>query len=293
MQEITGLADMRAWSRAQKARGQRVAFVPTMGFLHEGHLRLVDRGREIADRVVMSIFVNPLQFGPQEDFARYPRDLERDRSLAGGRGVDALFVPEGAAMYPAEPVARVVPGAMAEQYEGAARPGHFMGVLTVVAKLFLIVEPDVAVFGRKDFQQAMLVRRMIRDLDFPTTLEIAPTVRELDGLALSSRNTYLSGDQRRSAVALSRALRAAEQLWRGGEADPGALRQKVLATLGAAGVAAEYVGLVDEDLQPVPRASARTVVVIAAQVGTTRLLDNVVLGEGVGADPTVRGSGGA
>ena len=185
MHELTGLKEMRAWSRAERARGRRVGFVPTMGFLHEGHLRLVDRAKERADGVVMSIFVNPLQFGPAEDLAQYPRDLERDRQLAGERGVDCLFVPDTAAMYPAEPLVRVSPGPMADPLEGADRPGHFAGVLTVIAKLFHIVEPDIAVFGRKDFQQAMLVRRLAADLDFGLEIDVAPTVRELDGLALS------------------------------------------------------------------------------------------------------------
>lgn len=288
MQEITGLREMRGWSRAEKARGCRVGFVPTMGYLHEGHLRLVDRARARADRVVMSVFVNPLQFGPQEDFTAYPRDLARDRVLAEASGVDCLFVPDTRAMYPTAPVVRVVPGPMAEVLEGAARPGHFPGVLTVVAKLFLVVEPDVAVFGRKDFQQAMLVRRMVQDLDFAVAIDIAPTVRELDGLALSSRNTYLDPDQRRAALALSGALRAVEQAWRAGEADAGELRRRGLEVLRAPGVNPEYLALVDEDLRPVERADPRTVVAVAARVGTTRLIDNVVLGEGVGADVAVQ-----
>ena len=202
MRELTSIAEMRAWSRTERSRRHTIGFVPTMGFLHEGHLRLVDRARELAERVVVSIFVNPLQFGPTEDLARYPRDLPRDRQLAEGREVDCLFVPEAAAMYTGEPLVRVIPGAVADTLEGAARPGHFIGVLTVVAKLFHIVEPDVAVFGRKDFQQAMLVKRLVQDLDFPVTIDVAPTVRELDGLALSSRNTYLSPDERRAAFQL-------------------------------------------------------------------------------------------
>src|SRR5438309_1723237 len=214
---------MRAWSRAERARGRRIGYVPTMGFLHEGHLRLVDRARERTDRVVMSIFVNPLQFGAGEDFTTYPRDVERDKQLASERGVECLFLPEAPAMYPADPLVRLHPGPMADGLEGAARPGHFAGVLTVVAKLFHLVEPDIAVFGRKDFQQAMLVRRMADDLNFGLEVDVAPTVRELDGLALSSRNAYLQGDERRAALALSRALRAVEQAWRGGEADPGPL----------------------------------------------------------------------
>ncbi len=290
MHEVTGLKEMRAWSRAERARSRRIGLVPTMGFLHEGHLQLVDRAKQRADRVVMSIFVNPLQFGPTEDLALYPRDLERDRKLAAERGVDCLFVPDTAAMYPIEPLVRVSPGPMADTLEGATRRGHFVGVLTVVAKLFHIVEPDIAVFGRKDFQQAMLVRRLAADLDFGLEIDVAPTVRELDGLALSSRNTYLKGDDRRAALALSRALRAVEQAWRGGEADPQALQRRGMQTLAAPGVTPEYLELVDEQIRPVARVDARTVVVVAARVGTTRLIDNVVLGEGVAGDVSVRGS---
>jgi pantoate--beta-alanine ligase len=290
MEEITSPTEMRAWSRAERARGRRVGLVPTMGFLHEGHLRLVDRAKQRVDRVVLSAFVNPLQFGPREDFAQYPRAPERDRGLAQGRGVDCLFVPDQAAMYREEPLVRVSPGPMADTFEGATRPGHFVGVLTVVAKLFHLVEPDLAVFGRKDFQQAMLIRRMAADLDFAPEIEIAPTVRELDGLALSSRNSYLQGDDRRTALALSRALRAVEQAWRGGEADPGALARRGLEVLRVPGVTPDYLALVDERLRPVGRADARTVVVVAARVGTTRLIDNVVLGEGIGNDVAVRTS---
>ncbi len=288
MQEITQPQGQRAWSRAERVRGRRIGFVATMGYLHEGHLRLVDRAKERADRVVLSIFVNPLQFGPREDFAAYPRDVARDRQLAAARGVDCLFLPDTQAMYPAEPLVRIAPGPMADTLEGTVRPGHFAGVLTVVAKLFHIVEPDVALFGRKDFQQAMLVRRMAADLDFGLEIEIAPTVRELDGLALSSRNTYLSGDERRSALALARALRAVEQAWRAGEADPKGLQRRGLDVLRAPGVSPEYLELVDEQLRPVGRADARTVVVLAARVGAKRLIDNVVLGEGVAADASVR-----
>ncbi len=290
MHELAAPNDMRAWSRAERARGRRVGLVPTMGFLHEGHLRLVDRAKQRADRVVLSIFVNPLQFGAGEDFTTYPRDLARDKQRAAERDVDCVFIPQGDAMYPTEPLVRVNPGPMADGFEGQSRPGHFAGVLTVVAKLFHLVEPDIAVFGRKDFQQAMLVRRMAADLDFATEIEIVPTVRELDGLALSSRNSYLQGDDRRTALALSRALRAVEQAWRGGEADPAALARRGLEILRVPGVTPDYLALVDERLRPVARADARTVVLVAARVGTTRLIDNVVLGEGMGADIAVRTS---
>ena len=288
MHEITAISEMRAWSRVARTRELRVGFVPTMGALHDGHLRLVERARELADVVVMSIFVNPLQFGPTEDFARYPRDLNRDRDLAQAHEVNCLFVPDGLTMYPVAPSVRLDPGPMAASLEGAARPTHFAGVLTVVAKLFHMVEPDVAVFGRKDFQQAMLVRRMVADLDFPLAVEVAPTVRELDGLALSSRNAYLSPDQRRSALALSRALREVEKAWRSGEADPAVLHKKGVEVLAAPGVEPEYLALVDEELKPVDRVTQKTIVVVAARVGRTRLIDNVVLGDGLGADATIR-----
>ena len=288
MHVLANPSEMRAWSRAERARGRRIGFVPTMGFLHEGHLRLVDRARERTDRVVMSIFVNPLQFGAGEDFTTYPRDVERDKKLASERGVECLFLPDAKAIYPADPLVRLHPGPMADGLEGAARPGHFAGVLTVVAKLFHLVEPDIAVFGRKDFQQAMLVRRMVDDLNFALEVDVAPTVRELDGLALSSRNAYLQGDERRAALALSRALRAVEQAWRGGEADPGPLARRGLDVLRAPGVAPEYLALVDEQMRPVARVDARTVVLVAAKVGRTRLIDNVVLGEGIANDVSVR-----
>src|SRR5437773_8730697 len=278
---------MRAWFRAERSHRRTIGFVPTMGYLHEGHLRLVDRARQLSDRVVLSVFVNPLQFGPHEDLARYPRDLSRDRELAEARGVDCLFVPDAKAMYPAAPLARVVAGPVADTLEGAARPGHFTGVLTVVAKLFHLVEPDVAVFGRKDFQQAALVKRLVQDLDFPIAIDVAPTARELDGLALSSRNSYLNPDERRAALALSRALRTLEQTWRGGEADPARVQRAGLEAMRVPDVTPEYCALVDENLQPVSRVTAHTVVAVAAHVGKTRLLDNVVLGEGIGADPRV------
>ena len=288
MHVLANPSEMRAWSRAERARGRRIGYVPTMGFLHEGHLRLVDRARERTDRVVMSIFVNPLQFGAGEDFTTYPRDVERDKKLASERGVECLFLPDAKAIYPADPLVRLHPGPMADGLEGAARPGHFAGVLTVVAKLFHLVEPDIAVFGRKDFQQAMLVRRMVDDLNFAVEVDVAPTVRELDGLALSSRNAYLQGDERRAALALSRALRAVEQAWRSGEADPGPLARRGLDVLRAPGVAPEYLALVDEQMRPVARVDARTVVLVAAKVGKTRLIDNVVLGEGITNDVSVR-----
>ena len=280
MQEIASIARLRAWRAAQRAAARRVALVPTMGHLHEGHLALVDEARRRADAVVLSIFVNPLQFGPAEDLERYPRDLPRDRSLSETRGVAALFVPSVDEMYPPGMEIRVAAGETAERWEGAARPGHFTGVLTVVAKLFHLVEPDVACFGQKDIQQLTLVRRMLQDLDWPVALAAVSTVRDADGLALSSRNLYLSRAERADALSLSRGLRSAEAAWRGGERSAAALEAVVRASLGAApGVRAEYIAVVEpERLRPVESAAAGTIIAIAARVGGTRLIDNVILG---------------
>ena len=281
---VTAIADLRAWVRGRRAAGERVALVPTMGALHEGHLALVDEARRRAPRVVMSLFVNPLQFGPGEDLARYPRDLAGDRALAASRGVDVLFAPEAAAMYPPGSEVRVVPGPTADRWEGVARPGHFAGVLTVVAKLFHLVEPDVACFGRKDIQQAVLIRQMVRDLDWPLEVVVVPTVREPDGLALSSRNRYLSPEQRRDALALSRALSAAHTAWLGGErraARIEGLVREVLARSPA--VRPEYIAVTEPmALAPVETVDDGTVVALAARVGSTRLIDNIILGEGLG-----------
>jgi pantoate--beta-alanine ligase len=284
MLELTAVADLRSWTRTQRDAGRRIALVPTMGYLHEGHLTLVDEARQRANAVIMSIFVNPLQFGPNEDLARYPRDLPRDRGLAAGRGVDALFVPPLEVMYPTGSEVRVVPGATAERWEGAARPGHFTGVLTVVAKLFHLVEPDLACFGQKDIQQLTLIRRMVRDLDWPIEIVAVPTVRESDGLALSSRNAYLDAQERSRAVIVSRALMAAHQAWCEGETRAPAIERRMRAVLQASPqVSVEYIAIVDPDtLDPVSTVNASSVVAIAGRIGGTRLIDNIVLARGLG-----------
>jgi pantoate--beta-alanine ligase len=284
MLELTSIPDLRSWRRAQRQASRRVALVPTMGYLHEGHLALVDEARRRADAVVLSIFVNPLQFGPGEDLARYPRDLARDRQLASRRGVDLIFVPDTGAMYPPGSQVRVTAGSMAERWEGAARPGHFTGVLTVVAKLFHLVEPDVACFGRKDIQQLTLVRRMVRDLDWPVEIAMVGTVREAGGLALSSRNALLDPPQRRQSLVLSRALQAANVAWRRGETRPAALEALIQEELDREPeVRPEYIAIVDpEELSPVAVADADTIIALAARVGGTRLIDNIVLAEGIG-----------
>jgi pantoate--beta-alanine ligase len=283
MIELSSIADLRRWVRDERAAGRRIALVPTMGFLHEGHLRLVDEARRHADRVIMSIFVNPLQFGPAEDLERYPRDLPRDRALAAARGTDALFVPTVAVMYPPGSEIRVVPGATADRWEGAARPGHFEGVLTVVAKLFHLVEPDVACFGRKDIQQATLVRQMVRDLDWRLEIVVVPTAREPDGLALSSRNAYLDAGHRGRAVVLSAALRAAHEAFRSGERSAAVLLGTVRGVLATEpSVEVEYVAIVEPaTLAPVETVGADTVVALAARLGRTRLIDNIILSQGL------------
>jgi pantoate--beta-alanine ligase len=284
MQLVTSIADLRAWVRGRRAAAERIALVPTMGALHEGHLALVDEARRRADRVVMSLFVNPLQFGPAEDLAHYPRDLAGDRSLAASRGVDVLFAPDAEAMYPSGSEVRVVPGAAADRWEGASRPGHFAGVLTVVAKLFHLAEPDVACFGRKDIQQVVLIQQMVRDLDWPLELAVVPTVREPDGLALSSRNRYLSPGERHEALALSRALAAAHAAWRGGERRASQIEARMRAVLAMSpGVRPEYIAVTEPTaLAPVETADHGTVIALAARVGSTRLIDNIILGEGLG-----------
>jgi pantoate--beta-alanine ligase len=281
--ELTTIPELKRWVHDRRREGRRIGLVPTMGYLHEGHLALVDEARRRADVVLLSIFVNPLQFGPAEDLARYPRDLARDRRLAEGRGADGIFVPSEAAMYPPGSEIRVVPGPSAERWEGAARPGHFAGVLTVVAKLFHLVEPDVACFGRKDVQQAVLIRQMVRDLDWPIELAVVPTVREADGLALSSRNAYLDPEQRRWATALSGALREAHAAWRGGERSAKVIESRMRHFLESyPEVKPEYIALAEPDaLAPVSEVEATSVVALAARIGSARLIDNIVLGEGV------------
>ncbi len=279
MQELSSIPRLHAWRAAQRAAGRRVGFVPTMGHLHEGHLALVDEARRRADAVVLSIFVNPLQFGPGEDLDRYPRDLARDRMFSEARGVELLFVPSVESMYPPGMEIRLSAGETAERWEGAARPGHFTGVLTVVAKLLHLTQPDVVCFGQKDIQQVTLVRRMLRDLEWPVEVAVVPTVRDPDGLALSSRNAYLSPAERQEALALSRGLKAAESAWRVGERSATALEALVRKSVNAApGVRAEYIAVVEpEQLRPVTIAPPGTIVALAARVGTTRLIDNVIL----------------
>ena len=277
----TTIAGLRAELGARRARGQRIALVPTMGFLHDGHLSLVDRAREQCEVVVMSIFVNPLQFAPQEDLATYPRDLERDRTLAAARGVDILFVPDVFEMYPQrEPLIQISAPRLTRNLCGRFRPGHFEGVLTVVAKLFNLVQPNIAIFGRKDLQQAVLIQRMVRDLDFPVRIDVAEITREPDGVAMSSRNVYLDSVQRGAAQALSRALRAASALFGTGERSAAALLEAAQRVLAAEpGVQLQYLELVAPDtLEPIETAQNGSALAVAGYVGRTRLIDNIIFG---------------
>lgn len=280
MKVLTTVAETRSAIVMAREEGARVALVPTMGALHEGHLSLVERARRDSDFVVMSIFVNPLQFGPSEDLARYPRPVAEDERLASESGVDALFRPEVGEMYGAHRSVTVTAGKLGARWEGASRPGHFDGVLTVVAKLLNIVQPDVAVFGRKDLQQAELVKAMVRDLDVPVAIVVSPVVRESDGLALSSRNRYLSPEERQSAATLSRALRSMVSLFDEGERSVQLLEQEGKRIVASdRGVSLDYLAVIDRDTFDNPDvAHSGNSAIIAARVGSTRLIDNMTLG---------------
>lgn len=281
MNIVTDITEMQRLADAHRASGRRIGFVPTMGYLHEGHLSLIAAAKERSDAVVVSIFVNPTQFGKGEDLAKYPRDLARDAALAERAGCDTLFVPEEAAMYPPGYGTSVCCDGVSSLLEGAFRPGHFDGVTTVVAKLFNIVKPHVAVFGQKDAQQAVILEKMCTDMNYDLAFVVAPTVREPDGLAMSSRNTYLSPGQRAAALSISRGLRGASALYGDGERSAAVLRRAVEREIAEAGLGVDYVALVDartlealETLGP-----DRALLAVAARAGTTRLIDNVVLQE--------------
>ncbi len=279
VQVVKTAAEVRAITSAWRGKGERAALVPTMGYLHDGHLSLMREGRRRADRVAASIFVNPLQFAPKEDLARYPRDLEGDLSKCGTVGVDLVFHPDPAEMYPPGFQTSVDVSELSEGLCGASRPGHFRGVATVVTKLLALFLPDVAVFGRKDYQQLKIIERLARDLALPSEIVGAPIVREPDGLALSSRNAYLSPDERRRALSLQAGLQAARTLFADGKRDATSLRGAVLERLEKAEARLDYVELRDADtLKALEVAAADSMLFVAAFLGKTRLIDNVVLG---------------
>lgn len=270
---------MRAASRAARNAGKRLGFVPTMGALHEGHLSLVRAARASSDVVAASIFVNPTQFGPNEDLAKYPRSFERDCEMLEREGVQLLFAPSVEEMYPAGAVTWVTVEGLSEKLDGRSRPGHFRGVATVVAKLFHAVEPDTAFFGQKDAAQVAIIRRMVRDLTLAVEIVVCPIAREADGLALSSRNAYLDSEQRKQALALHRSLQRVQALTEAGERSSAKLRSAGLEEFAReSSVRLDYFEIVDPDtLDPVEDVSHATLVAVAAYVGTTRLIDNLLL----------------
>ena len=279
MNVIRTVDALRAAVAAARANGKRIGLVPTMGAFHDGHLSLMRRARERCGFVVVSLFVNPAQFNETADLERYPRDEQRDAAMAGSAAADVLFTPPVSEVYPTGFSTTVEVAGVSEPLEGAMRgPKHFRGVATVVAKLLNMASPDEAFFGQKDAQQALLIRRMVRDLDFPVQIEVCPTVREPDGLAMSSRNALLDPESRRRAVALSRALFAVERAVKGGEADAGRAVAAGRRILADDGIEPEYFAAVSADtLEPVTRIDGETLVALAARVGGVRLIDNVIL----------------
>ncbi len=270
---------MQILSESLRREGKTIGFVPTMGFLHEGHLSLMRRARQESGVVVASIFVNPTQFGPSEDLDRYPRDAEGDRQKCESAGVDILFAPAAAEMYPEKPRVFVTVEGVSDILEGKIRPGHFRGVATVVAKLFNIVKPHKAYFGQKDFQQCVVIKRMVKGFNLDVEVVVLPTVREADGLAMSSRNTYLNAEERRKATALYRALQAGEDLIRAGVHEPEKVRQKMRAEmLKEPGIVIDYAEVAHPDtLTPADTLRGGVVLLVAARIGSTRLIDNLIV----------------
>jgi pantoate--beta-alanine ligase len=277
MQIITTISEMQSLADSLRQQGKTIGLVPTMGCLHEGHLSLMRRARQECDALIVSIFVNPAQFGPGEDFDRYPRDAEGDRVKCGSAGVDILFMPAAAEMYPEKPTVFVTVEGLSDILEGAARPGHFRGVSTVVSKLFHVVKPHTAYFGQKDYQQCVVVKRMVKGLNMDVKIAVLPTVREQDGLALSSRNSYLTAEERRAASAIYRSLSSAEQLVKAGVKEPEKLKNKMQAVLREErGISIEYIEVVDcENLAPRAVIQDKMVILIAVRLGRTRLIDNL------------------
>jgi pantoate--beta-alanine ligase len=278
---ITAGDELRQAVLDARRRGQTIGLVPTMGALHDGHLSLVDAARAECDLSVVTIFVNPTQFAPNEDFQKYPREVTRDLSLLTGRGCDIVFAPGNESIYRPNHSTFIDVGPMATMLEGEFRPTHFRGVATVVMKLFQLAPADRAYFGRKDYQQTLVVRQMVADLDVPIEVRVCPTVRESDGLAMSSRNRYLTPDERRRALVLSRSLRMADEFFAAGERSASVIRQKMTHEIeSAGGVEIQYIAIVaDGTLTPVERLDGPTTIALAATVGKTRLIDNVLIGQ--------------
>jgi pantoate--beta-alanine ligase len=282
MRTIRTVPELREALAPERRAGRSIGLVPTMGYLHDGHIALLRRAREQSDLVVMSLFVTPAQFGPGEDLEAYPRDEARDAALAEAEGVDVVFAPPAEEVYPPGFDTTVTVGGLTDVLDGAPEqrgPGHFAGVTTVVTKLLNMAAPDVAYFGQKDAQQALVIRKLVRDLDIPVRIEVCPTVRDADGLALSSRNAYLTPAERDRALGLSRALRAAEAEVAAGHLDAAAVLSAARAQLDAHGIDPEYLELRSaDDLSPAARVNGSTLLAVAARVGRARLIDNTILG---------------
>lgn len=279
MKIIESIQEMKKVSQALRDEGKKIAFVPTMGCLHEGHLSLMKKGREVGDVLVVSIFVNPIQFGQGEDFEKYPRDIEKDRELCEAEGADILFVPKTEEMYPDEYQTAVEVLWVTKNLCGKFRPGHFRGVATVVTKLFNIVRPQYAIFGEKDYQQLVAIRRLVKDLDLDVDVLGMPIVRESDGLAMSSRNAYLSKEERKAALSIYRALQSAKGLYDNGERTNRVLLKEVKRIIELEPmIKPEYAKVVDaQTMEDIDSAGKEALLAIAARVGDTRLIDNVIL----------------
>ena len=278
---IESVKEMQAYAESLRGAGKRIAFVPTMGYFHDGHLNLMREGRKQGDCLVISIYVNPTQFGPQEDLAKYPRDFERDRVLAESVGVDVIFYPSNGEMYPDHYQTYVNVEGVTNNLCGLSRPGHFRGVTTVCCKLFNMVKPHVAIFGKKDFQQLVAIKRMVQDLNMDLAIAAMETTREPDGLAMSSRNVYLQPEERKSALSLSRSLKKARQMYERGERDASIIIRDVSAYIEEhPHTRIDYVKICDtETMQDVGTLDRESVLALAVRVGTTRLIDNHVFGE--------------
>ncbi len=281
MKIIESVREMQQYSESLRNKGKRIAFVPTMGFLHQGHLSLMIEGRKRGDCLVTSIYVNPTQFGPKEDLAKYPRNFEMDRKLCDGVGVDVIFFPPDREVYPEHYQTYVTVEEVTQNLCGLSRPGHFQGVATVCAKLFNMVKPHVSIFGKKDFQQLVVIKRMVAELNMDLEIVGMTTVREADGLAMSSRNTYLKAEERESALSLSRSLKRAKNLYDGGERDAGRIIAEAKKLIGSFPHATiDYVHICDTTtMKDVKRLEGECVMALAVRVGVARLIDNHVFGE--------------
>jgi pantoate--beta-alanine ligase len=270
---------MQKICRDLKKKGRTIGFVPTMGYLHEGHLSLMRVAQKNSDVLVVSLFVNPTQFGPKEDFKKYPRNLRRDKRLLKELGCNYLFYPQLRDVYPERYETYIEVGKSTKDLEGACRPGHFKGVTTIVAKLFNIVMPDIAVFGQKDFQQAHVLKMMVKDLNFPVKILVAPTIREKSGLALSSRNSYLSDEERKEALSLYQSLNLAGKLIKAGERDSGIIKEKMKKLIQKEPeTRIDYIAINDsETLEPIKKIRGNIVISLAVKIGNTRLIDNIIL----------------